>query len=525
MRKYFLFLSDVAWLGVSPIIAIFVRDNFELTRDRLDLIEIYVILNMACGVMIFLISGVHRGLWRYASLADLLKVTGSAAVAILIALFLAFHLNRLEGLPRSIPLIQWFVMVAGLCATRVAARLAHGRSQRSGRTVVRDGWTPAPQNVLVIGLNPVAELYLGAAAQARDHLVVKGILAEGKALRGRHVKLHRILGAPEDLLKVLAEYETHGVVIDRVALAASFEDLSPAAREALLKAERMGVTLDFFAERLGLIADHGRDPSARGGEGTEVLTPDGRRVAGWYGVPKRVVDVFASAILAVAAAPIACVVALLVALDVGAPIVFWQQRPGRYGRQFKLYKFRTMAPAHDAEGVRVPEEQRSSRIGKFLRRTRLDELPQLYNILMGDMSFVGPRPLLASEQTHVGGGRLLVRPGLTGWAQINGGREVSIKEKAALDMWYVKRMSPRLDAMILLGTVSMLINGDRRNGASVQAALDDAASDSHDGTRGEATDGRDGPDLHRHGLECGGSDEGVEGAPAVHRESRQGRAA
>src|SRR5262249_18556937 len=127
---------------------------------------------------------------------------------------------------------------------------------------------------------------------------------------------------------------------------------------------------------------------------------------------------------------------------------------------FRLYKFRTMGDAHNAIGQRKLDEQRVSALGNFLRRARLDELPQLFNILKGDMSFVGPRPLLPVDQPIDCADRLAVRPGLTGWAQIKGGRQISPSDKATFDVWYVKNMSLALDLGIILGTVPMLIFGE-----------------------------------------------------------------
>ena len=120
-----------------------------------------------------------------------------------------------------------------------------------------------------------------------------------------------------------------------------------------------------------------------------------------------------------------------------------------------------MADAHSSDGQRRAEDERVSVVGDFLRRSRLDELPQLLNILKGEMSFVGPRPLLPIDQPIDSRSRLLVRPGLTGWAQIKGGRQISPDDKAALDVWYVRNMSASLDLKILLGTMPMLIFGER----------------------------------------------------------------
>ena len=125
---------------------------------------------------------------------------------------------------------------------------------------------------------------------------------------------------------------------------------------------------------------------------------------------------------------------------------------------------------YDSNGQRKSDNARVSAVGDFLRRTRLDELPQLLNILKGEMSFVGPRPLLPVDQPIDSKSRLLVRPGLTGWAQIKGGRQIAPDDKAALDVWYVRNMSLALDLKILLGTMPMLIFGERVKGSAVTHA-------------------------------------------------------
>src|SRR5262249_26667083 len=154
-------------------------------------------------------------------------------------------------------------------------------------------------------------------------------------------------------------------------------------------------------------------------------------------------------------------VALLVVVDVGLPVIFWQKRPGRGGRPFKLYKFRTMRGPHDRVGRRIPDQYRLSLIGQLLRRTRLDEFPQLYNILIGEMSFIGPRPLLPWDQPIDIVSRLSVRPGLTGLAQVHGARDMSPNDKNALDIWYIENASPWLDIKIALRTGLVLARGER----------------------------------------------------------------
>ncbi len=155
-------------------------------------------------------------------------------------------------------------------------------------------------------------------------------------------------------------------------------------------------------------------------------------------------------------APVWLTVAGLVRLKLGSPVLFRQERPGLRGRPFTIYKFRTMTNGRDAAGKLLPDADRLTAFGKFLRSTSLDELPELFNVLKGEMSLVGPRPLLMQylplytpEQMR----RHEARPGITGWAQVNGRNALSWEDKFACDLWYVKHISFRLDLKILLRTL------------------------------------------------------------------------
>jgi lipopolysaccharide/colanic/teichoic acid biosynthesis glycosyltransferase len=186
---------------------------------------------------------------------------------------------------------------------------------------------------------------------------------------------------------------------------------------------------------------------------------------------KRLLDILFTLVVMVAIAPIAGVVALLVLIDVGHPVAFWQQRVGCLGRPLHVYKFRTMRAPFDRKGRLVPESERLSSIGRLLRGARLDEIPQLCNILTGGMSVVGPRPLLPIDQPKTLSMRLQVSPGLTGLAQISGGKLISAEEKDALDEHYVQHASIFLDLNILLRTAKVMFSGDKRDEAVVRAAL------------------------------------------------------
>jgi len=177
---------------------------------------------------------------------------------------------------------------------------------------------------------------------------------------------------------------------------------------------------------------------------------------------KRAFDVVGAALLFVMLSPLLAIVALLVRVRMGTPVLFRQLRPGRDGTPFEMRKFRTMTDARDATGALMPDDVRLTSLGRFLRRSSLDELPELLNVLEGDMSLVGPRPLLMEylelytpEQTR----RHEVRPGITGWTQVNGRNALSWDEKFAFDVWYVDHQSLLLDFRILARTVTQVIGG------------------------------------------------------------------
>lgn len=178
-------------------------------------------------------------------------------------------------------------------------------------------------------------------------------------------------------------------------------------------------------------------------------------------VIKRIIDLLLSGLALLVLSPVYLVLAVLVRRRLGSPVIFSQQRPGRNGRIFEMYKFRSMTDARNAEGELLPDEYRLTEFGKKLRATSLDELPELWNIFKGDMSIVGPRPLLVrylprynERQKH----RHDVRPGLTGWAQVNGRNAISWEQKFAYDIEYVEKESFLLDLKIILMTVGKVLH-------------------------------------------------------------------
>jgi lipopolysaccharide/colanic/teichoic acid biosynthesis glycosyltransferase len=181
---------------------------------------------------------------------------------------------------------------------------------------------------------------------------------------------------------------------------------------------------------------------------------------------KRLIDILASAAGLLVLSPLLTLIAVIIYIRMGSPILFRQQRPGLHGKPFTLLKFRTMTDDRDQDGHLLPDAERLTALGRFLRATSLDELPELFNVLRGDMSLVGPRPLLTQyldRYTPEQARRHEVRPGITGWAQVNGRNALTWKEKFELDVWYVDHMTLWLDFRILWLTVWGVL---RRKGIS-----------------------------------------------------------
>ena len=183
---------------------------------------------------------------------------------------------------------------------------------------------------------------------------------------------------------------------------------------------------------------------------------------------KRLMDFIGAVVGLALLAPVMLLIALFICLNMGRPVLFRQFRPGLHGRPFVIYKFRTMKEERDSRGDLLPDGQRLTRLGRFLRNASLDELPELFNVLKGEMSLVGPRPLLIEyldRYTPEQARRHEVKPGITGWAQVNGRNAITWEEKFKLDVWYVDNWSLWLDIKILWLTLVRVL---KREGISAQ---------------------------------------------------------
>lgn len=457
-------IFDLIWAGLSPLLAFLLRDG---AINHPDIVTIYCGIAFVFSLISFQWFKISAPIASFFSVHDASKIAQACLTSVALTAAALFTFNRLEDAPRSILFIHLSILLGGLLSQRTIHRLA--ARPYAGSIGV---WNGRAENILIVEASRLAWFFSKMVEEfaAREMRIV-AILDERPELHHRSLNGYSIVGSPTHLAKVIDEYASHGIEMHRVVIAMHPDKLRPALWEDIRgTCELKGIRTEWLYERL-LIS-----PSAIAESVAELamdVLPAASIASGRYWKLKRLLDIAFALTAIIVAAPVLLAVALLVFLDVGVPIVFWQQRIGHLGRRLQIYKFRTMRSSFDCEGHAVPESLRLSSLGRMLRRNRLDEIPQLFNILSGDMSLVGPRPLLPADQPKDVRARLQVKPGITGLAQINGGKLLSAEEKDALDEWYVQHASPWLDVKIIIRTILVVMRGDRRNEAEISAALAD----------------------------------------------------
>lgn len=456
---------DVACALFAPVIALTLRDpnllSLEKWADGPPPAALFTAVATLAALVAFLLFRLSDGMSRFFSVHDFVAVCGAVATTIGATSLFMFTFTRLDGIPRSTPFIFALVLAGALILGRAFHRVV---AAEQGKALA--SWKPDQlRNIVIVGADPFSSIAIRLIdSQIPTTTRVLALLDENPDLIGRTISGVRVAAGACDLDSVLEEYEVHGVAVDQV-LISDQSNLSAAACEALEAiCEKHEIELLSISEAFGLI------PKTVGAVADVPAAARLVRVSTYFGV-KRVFDIFASFIALILLAPLIVVVAGLVLIDVGSPVLFWQERIGRNGRRFLLHKFRTYKAPYDWRGDPVPPEERLSRIGKLLRATRFDEIPQLFSILVGDMSLIGPRPLLPKDQPADPSIRLLARPGISGWAQINGGNLVTPEEKEALDAWYIEHASPLVDLKILIHSAIIAAKGERLNRRAVADAL------------------------------------------------------
>lgn len=435
---------DLVWALASPPLALFVRDGSAPFLGDWKVAVYYCLFASAFALLSFFALRIQDGLLRNFSAQEFLCILEAVLFTELMTCGVLFSLTRMDGIPRSMPLIHAALLVAGLIGGRLFFRVmlpdsAHEHQARRER-------------VIVIGASRFAFHFIQMLrAYAPPSHPVIAVLDQNPKMVGRALAEVQVMGMPHELEAIVTEFAIHGIHVDRVVVAQEASQLGEATSQEIERVcQDRQIQLQYLPRLVGITESKERELA------TTVEQTDQQPLSTYFWL-KRWIDVLGALALIVVLSPIALIAGLLVLLDVGAPILFWQERLGWKGRPFLIYKFRTLRAPFDSDGERVDTSREPTAIGRFLRATRLDELPQLLNVLLGDMSLIGPRPLLPEDQPGNLADRLSVRPGLTGWAQVNGGKLVSKEEKEGFDTWYVRNASLRVDLHIALLTLKIVL--------------------------------------------------------------------
>jgi lipopolysaccharide/colanic/teichoic acid biosynthesis glycosyltransferase len=451
---------DVAWTFASPLLSLWFRDaNIYLYTDFATT-GLYFLVCTGFSLIAFLAFKVGDGVTSFFSVHDALDLLKAVVCAELMTCMVLFSLTRLEGIPRSTPVIHALILAAGLISIRLFVRIFENDRRNACET------STFHEHIIIIGSNRLSSLYIKMLEAFHQGWRVVAVLDNRAHLVGRAIEGVRILGVPQDLEAIVDEFAVHGIRIDRVLVGGETDLLCDAALDEVQRTcRRRDIGLNFVPRLIGLsglqIPPNGPGLESGGALGNELPDSVNFVLPTFFGV-KRFIDFSAALMLLILLLPLFAGVGLLVLLDVGSPVFFWQQRLGQRQRPFLVYKFRTLKLPLDWGGQRVPENERISWIGQLLRETSLDELPQLLNVLVGDMSLIGPRPLLPEDQPSNPTVRLMVRPGITGWAQVNGAKLLTPEEKDGLDEWYIRNVSLWLDLRIVLMTLEFVLKGPNR---------------------------------------------------------------
>lgn len=477
MRHLVLISIETAIFAFATLFAFFLRSPEDGADFAVVLTSAYFWVSVCVALTVFYAAGTSRQIWRLSNYKVYLKLVALSAIIVLFTLAISFTFNRLDGIPRSVPLMQGIFAATLLITVRQLAGFVTIRRRLRDAAPKGIGQISnmKSESVVIIGVNSLTGVLLRVIeTYASGRLDVIGFVSASKRHLDRTAYGMRVLGHVSQLEMICRDLHFHGVEVKNIMLAIPFKDVPADAARYILQAKESGKwrvleITDVIHEAAAEVETPVLDSTDASRQRLDLSASSKRP----YWFVKRSIDIIVAASALVLFSPLILVVSILVGLLVGRPALFWQRRPGMGGRPFNIIKFRTMSNSLGEDGEALSDELRTSPLGSFLRRTRLDELPQLFNILRGDMSIVGPRPLLPRDQSDEHSVRLSVRPGLTGWAQVVGGRVISADQKAALDIWYVYNASFRLDVKIILKTIPMVFFGERFDQEAVDWTLRD----------------------------------------------------
>jgi lipopolysaccharide/colanic/teichoic acid biosynthesis glycosyltransferase len=389
-------LFDSAWALASPVA---IREAEIFCVDGL----VYCLISLVFTLIGYSVFNLHAGVSKFFSVRDAWKVVKAVVCAELITCVLLFTFTRLDNIPRSTPLIHALILGAGLIAIRAFARL-----RETEAAVQTNQSRDAVEHVIMIGSTELTFWSLKIlSAYCPGKWRVIGLLDGRAEMTGRTLSGIKIVGQPDHLQPIIDEFAEHGVSVDRVVIGGD-EDLLPedTLREIQCACKQREIPLHFVPSLFNLTAikSSGKSSSTQ-----SIAVPVAAALPAYFKW-KYAIDFVVAGLILLFYAPVLIIAGGLAIMDVGWPIVFWQQRLGLGGRSFTIWKLRTLRPPFDQFGQPIPENKRQSWVGTFLRRMRIDELPQLVNVLVGDMSLIGPRPLLTRDQPVDPSVRLAARP-------------------------------------------------------------------------------------------------------------------
>lgn len=459
-RRYYWMIQafDVTVTVVAFVLAFSLRTEFQFSDPDWLAMQWGIPIVAVVSLIAYHAVGLFRGTWSQTAEADLIVVVRGATLVSALLVTGMVLTNTLAEIPRSIPLIHWFITVVALYGSRILW------------AKYRDAKVAADKSVaLLVGCDKAAFRFLTSMqVLAGSRFQIFGLLDDSvdKMRIGRTVRGTPVIGKVDRADECLAQLGVHGVFPDRLIVMDSFRQASP---ERFAKLQRLAAQKSIGVDVVNdSIWGDDRKDDALPKETVKAAKPilSAKRYLRW----RRPIEWLVAMMLVGLLSPLFIILAVVCLIDVGRPVFFWQMRPGRYLKPIKLLKFRTMRSGLDKDGNPLSDEQRTSTLGRIIRRSKLDELPQLLSILRGDMSFIGPRPLLPRDQPEDAELRAIVRPGVTGWAQVNGGHPLEIEEKFALDIWYIQNASLWLDIRVLWRTLRTVLLGDRVDRAAINQA-------------------------------------------------------
>lgn len=449
---------DVTVTVAAFILAFSLRTEFQFSDSYWLAFQWGIPIVAVVSLIAYHAVGLFRGTWSQTAEADLIVVVKGATLVSALLVTGMVLTNTLAEIPRSIPLIHWFITVVALYAPRILW------------SKYRDAKVAADKSIaLLVGCDKAAFRFLTSMqVVAGSRFQIFGLLDDSvdKMRIGRTIRGTPVIGQVDRADECLAHLGVHGVFPDRLIVMQSFRQASPERFATLQQlADQKNISVDVVNDSIW--GDDRGDALPEQSVTSAKPILSAKRYLRW----RRPVEWLVAMVLVGLLSPFFILLAGLCLIDVGRPVFFWQMRPGRYLKPIKLIKFRTMRSGLDKDGNALSDEERTSALGRLIRRSKLDELPQLLSILRGDMSFIGPRPLLPRDQPEDAELRAIVRPGVTGWAQVNGGHPLEIEEKFALDIWYIQNASLWLDIRVLWRTLRTVLLGDRVDRTAINQAM------------------------------------------------------